>query len=295
MPVEAVMLWNEPNNLSHWDFELDPEWQTFSDMTRLAADAVRASNGSMTCVLGGISPIDPLFIERMQRQGVLEKVDAVAVHGFPLDWNHWQIDQWPQKLDEIRNIVDLPLWVSEVGVSTFGAEEVQLFGLERTAQLILHESPRVHWYSLYDLPKAWPATTRHREAEGSSYYRHFYMGILREDGTPKLALQRFADYTPQLGVCQWFHFEDPRLDDAVKWLQKLGVKRLRTGLSWADHHRPNSLQWFDRQMAALADFDVTLTYCFTPGSRGVRDHYTSPPQRIEEFADFCAEMTQRYA
>jgi beta-xylosidase len=295
MPVEAVMLWNEPNNLSHWDFELDPEWRTFSEMTRLAADAVRASNSSMTCVLGGISPIDPLFIERMQRQGVLEKVDAVAVHGFPLDWNHWQIDQWPQKLDEIRNIIDMPLWVSEVGVSTFGAEEVQLFGLERTAQLILHESPRVHWYSLYDLPKAWPATTRHREAEGSSYYRHFYMGILREDGTPKLALHRFADYTPQLGVCQWFHFEDPRLDDAVKWLRDLGVKRLRTGLSWADHHRPNSIEWFDKQMAALGDFDVTLTYCFTPGSRGVRDHYTSPPQRIEEFADFCAEMTKRYA
>jgi beta-xylosidase len=295
MPVEAVMLWNEPNNLSHWDFELDPEWRTFSEMTRLAADAVRASNSSMTCVLGGISPIDPLFIERMQRQGVLEKVDAVAVHGFPLDWNHWQIDQWPEKLDEIRSIIDQPLWVSEVGVSTFGAEEVQLFGLQRTAELILHESPRVHWYSLYDLPKAWPATTRHREAEGSSYYRHFYMGILREDGTPKLALHRFADYTPQLGVCQWFHFEDPRLDDAVTWLRKLGVKRLRTGLSWADHHRPNSLEWFDRQMAALADFDVTLTYCFTPGSRGVRDHYTSPPQRIEEFADFCAEMTKRYA
>jgi beta-xylosidase len=295
MPVEAVMLWNEPNNLSHWDFELDPEWQTFSDMTRLAADAVHATNPSMTCVLGGISPIDPLFINRMQRQGVLEKINAVAVHGFPLDWNHWQIDQWPQKLDEIREVVDLPLWISEVGVSTFGAEEVQLFGLQRTTELILQQSPRVHWYSLYDLPKAWPATTRHREAEGSSYYRHFYMGILREDGTPKLALHRFSDYTPQLGVCQWFHFEDPRLDDAVKWLQKLGVKRLRTGLSWADHHRPDSLAWFDRQMAALADFDVTLTYCFTPGSRGVRDHYTSPPQRIEEFADFCADMTKRYA
>ena len=165
----------------------------------------------------------------------------------------------------------------------------------RTAELLIGRADRIHWYSLYDLPRAWPATTRHREAEGSSYYRHFYMGILREDGTPKLALHRFADYTPQLGVCQWFHFEDPRLDDAVRWLRDLGVKRLRTGLSWADHHRPNSIEWFDRQMAALADFDVTLTYCFTPGSRGVRDHYTSPPQRIEEFADFCAEMTKRYA
>ena len=78
-------------------------------------------------------------------------------------------------------------------------------------------------------------------------------------------------------------------------MKKLGIKRLRTGLSWADHHRPDSLRWFDRQMKALEDFDVTITYCFTPGSRGVRDHYTSPPQRVEEFAEFCAEMTRRYA
>ena len=73
------------------------------------------------------------------------------------------------------------------------------------------------------------------------------------------------------------------------------MKRLRTGLSWADHHRPNALDWFDRQMKALEDFDVTVTYCFTPGSRGLRDHYTSPPQKVEEFAEFCSEMTQRYA
>ena len=25
--VEAVMLWNEPNNKSHWDFQLDPDWK----------------------------------------------------------------------------------------------------------------------------------------------------------------------------------------------------------------------------------------------------------------------------
>ncbi|HEY0142112.1 MAG TPA: glycosyl hydrolase [Thermoanaerobaculia bacterium] len=295
MPVEAVMLWNEPNNLSHWDFQIDPEWQVFSEMTSLAAQAVKSVNPSLPRVLGGISPIDPAFIERMQRQGVLENLDVVAVHGFPLDWNHWQIHEWPDKLQEIRNVTNLPIWISEVGVSTFGAEEVQAFGFQRTMELVLSAVPRVHWYSLYDLPKAWPATTRHREAEGSSYYRHFYMGLLKEDGTPKLALQQLTDYTPEVGICQWFHFEDHRLDDAVAWLRKLGVKRLRTGLSWADHHRPNSLEWFDRQMKALEPFDVTVTYCFTPGSRGVRDHYTSPPQVVGEFADFCAEMTKRYA
>ena len=68
----------------------------------------------------------------MKRHGVLEHVDVVAVHGFPLDWNHWTIHEWPDKLDEIRAVTDLPLWVSEVGVSTFGAEEVQEFGLQRT-------------------------------------------------------------------------------------------------------------------------------------------------------------------
>ena len=293
--VEAVMLWNEPNNKSHWDFTIDPEWSIFASMVTLAAQAVAAENPSLPRVLGGISPIDPLFLERMQRLGALDHIDVVAVHGFPLDWNHWQIHEWPEQLAKVRAATTLPVWVSEVGVSSFGAEEVQAWGLRRTAELLRGRTPRVHWYSLYDLPRAWPATTRHREAEGSSYYRHFYMGLLREDGTPKPALDAFAELTPDMGICQWFHFEDHRLDDAVAWLRRLGVTHLRTGLSWADWLRPNAERWFDRQMEALEDFDVTLTYCFTPESRGIQPHHTSPPRHIEEYADFCAAMTRRYA
>src|SRR5690606_38294532 len=134
--IEAVMIWNEPNNLSHWDFELDPEWAIYGAMASAASEAVAAEAPGLTRVLGGISPIDPRFIERMDRQGVLDKVDVVAVHGFPLDWNHWQIHEWPDKLAEIRAVTRKPVWVSEVGVSTFGAEEVQEFGLIRTAELL---------------------------------------------------------------------------------------------------------------------------------------------------------------
>jgi beta-xylosidase len=295
MPVEAVMFWNEPNNKSHWDFELDPEWEMFGAMVTAAALAVAEVNPGLIRVLGGISPIDPGFIQRLTRHGVIERMDALAVHGFPLDWNHWQIDEWPAKLKEIQEVTHLPLWVSEVGVSSFGAEEVQEFGLRRTAELLLGLAERVHWYSLYDLPRAWPATTRHREAEGSSYYRHFYMGLLREDGSPKRAWNRFSSYTPELGICQWFHFEDHRLDDAVHWLRQLGVRHLRTGLSWADSFRPNAEAWFDRQMEALADFDVTLTFCFTPEHCGLVPHHTSPPRDFTEYAAFCSRMVQRYA
>jgi beta-xylosidase len=293
--IEAVMLWNEPNNLSHWDFHSDPDWRIYADMVKAAAGAVAAERPELLRVLGGISPIDPGFIANMKGKRVLDCIDVVAVHGFPLDWNHWTIHEWPAKLKEIQEVTELPVWVSEVGVSTFGAEEVQEFGLRRTAELLIGRAERIHWYSLFDLPRTWPATTRHREAEGSSYYRHFYMGLLREDGAPKRALRLFGAYTPEFGICQWFHFEDYRLDDAVQWFKKLGVRHLRTGLSWADSLRPGAEAWFDRQMRALEPFEVTITFCFTPESCGINPHHTSPPQRIEEFAEFCSRMVRRYA
>jgi beta-xylosidase len=293
--IEAVMIWNEPNNKSHWDPEIDPDWTLFAGMAIEAGKAIKEVNPGLTRVLGGMSPIDPAFVANMIGKGVLDHIDAVAVHGFPLDWNLWMIHEWPAKIAEIKAVTQLPVWVSEVGVSSFGAEEVQAWGLDRTAELLRDQAPRIHWYSLYDLPKAWPATTRHKEAEGSSYYRHFAMGLLREDGTPKLSAARFPHHTPELGICQWFHFEDHRLDDAVAWLKRLGVRHLRTGLSWADSYRPNALAWFDRQMAALIGFDVTLTFCFAPEHRGIAPHHTSAPQVKEEFAEFCAAMTRRYA
>lgn len=293
--IEAVMFWNEPNNLSHWDFHADPGWKIFANMVKCAANSVAAENRRVLKILGGISPIDPNFISNMENQGVLDYIQVVAVHGFPLDWNHWRIQEWPEKLQEIQSVTSLPIWVSEVGASSFGAEEVQEFGLRKTAELLIGKCPRIHWYSLYDLPRSWPATTRHREAEGSAYYRHFYMGLLKENGEPKLALRRFSEYAPELGICQWFHFQDHRLDSAVQWLKKLGVKHLRTGLSWADSFRPDAMAWFDKQMMALEEFALTLTFCFTPESSGVLPHHTSPPKNVEQFADFCASMTRRYA
>ena len=290
--VEAVMLWNEPNNLSHWDFQLDPDWKLFSRMVIEAAEAIRGINPGLKIVLGGMSPIDPDFVSLLRSYGVLDRVDVIAIHGFPLDWNHWSVHDWPRKIEEIRQVTDKEIWVSEAGASSFGAEEVQAFGLQRTAELLLPLVQRVHWYSLFDLPSSWTATTRHKEAEGSAYYRHYYMGLLREDGTPKLASQNFA---AGMGICQWFHFEDHRLDAAVTWLRKLGVKHLRTGLSWADSFRPNAEAWFDRQMAALNEFRTTLTLCFTPEHLGLQPHHTSPPRNPRTFAEFTEWAVRRYA
>jgi len=293
--IEAVKIWNEPNNKSHWDPLLDPEWDRFAAMTRAAGAAIRAENPALPRVLGGMSPIDPSFIRRLAGKGALDEIDVVAVHGFPLDWNLWQIDEWPAKVAEIAAVTEKPVWVTEVGVSSFGSEEVQAWGVKKTAELLIGRAPRLHWYSLYDLPSTWEATTRHREAEGSSYYRHFHMGLLRQDGTPKPSLEAYAPYAAEMGLCQWFHYHDPRLDEAVAWMRRLGVRHVRTGLSWADSFREGALDWFDRQMAALDEFAVTATFCFTPEHRGLEPHHTSPPQVAEEYAEFCAAMVRRYA
>ena len=293
--IEAAKIWNEPNNKSHWDMEIDPTWERYANLVRLAGEAISSENPGLTRVLGGMSPIDPAFLERLRRLGALEAVDAVAVHGFPLDWNLWPIQDWPAKIAEIAAVTDKPIWVTEVGVSSFGAEEVQAWGMERTAQLLIGQAPRIFWYSLFDLPGGWDATTRHKEAEGSSYYRHFHMGLLDETGRPKQALAAYAPHARDIGLCQWFHFEDHRLAEAVAWMKRLGVRHVRTGLSWADSFRPGAIDWFDRQMEALDDFAVTVTFCFTPEHLGLAPHHTSAPREPAAFADFCGEMIHRYA
>ena len=292
--VEAVVLWNEPNNLSHWNFHLDPTWERFGDMVKQGASAVRGLNPDLKVVLGGVSSCDCDFLRTLQKQGVMEYVDAVGVHGFPLDWNHWPITEWPDRIREARDVTGREVWVTEVGVSSFGAEEVQEFGLRKTLDLLKSHTERVHWYSLFDLPPTWPAETRHKEAEGSSYYRHYYLGLIDADGKPKLSAKHFP-LDGSVGFCQWFHFEDPRFDDAISRMKDMGVRYLRTGLSWADSYRPGAEDWFDRQMEALADFDVALTLCFTPAHLGLEAHHTSPPRDNAQFAEFAAWAVERYA
>ena len=38
--LEAVVLWNEPNNLSHWNFHLDPKWERFAEMATIGAESI---------------------------------------------------------------------------------------------------------------------------------------------------------------------------------------------------------------------------------------------------------------
>jgi beta-xylosidase len=289
--ITSFKLWNEPNNLSHWDFLLDPGWSIFAEMVKQSSSEIRRVRPELPLVLGGVSPIDAQFLRRLAAQGVLDHVDVLAVHGFPLDWNLWPIDEWPRHVRQLRREFRKPVWITETGVSSFASEEMAAWGLQRSRQVLGGE--KVFWYTLLDLAPEREATTRHKQAEGSSYFRHFHFGLLRADGTPKPALHEFP---PEFGICQWFHYQDERtLELAVRWLERLGIREVRTGLSWAESHLPGADRWFDTLMSALEPFNVCATLCFTPPSRGIRSDHTSPPVEVSEFAYFAGRMAERYA
>jgi len=47
-------------------------------------------------------------------------------------------------------------------------------------------------------------------------------------------------------------------------------------------------------MCAIDESDVTVTFCNTPDSRGLRLDSTSPPQNPDELTEFRGPMIQRH-
>jgi beta-xylosidase len=296
--IEAVMLWNEPNNLSHWDRYQDPDWALFAEMISCAGQRLHAVAPGLTRVLGGISPIDPLFISNLFNRGVGDDVDVVAVHGFPLDWNRWHLGEWPRRIAQIRDVSGgKRVWATEVGASSLVSEALQAWAVDATLELLLTCAERVYWYALMDLPERWEAVTRHRGSEGSAYYRHFRMGVLDAHGRAKASAARLSAWAPRgVGLCEWVYWQEhARLQRMVVEMRRLGIKRVRTGIGWADWDRPGATAWFDYVMQQLAEFEVTLTLCFTPARAGRTPHHTSPPINLSDFADFCETVVRRYA
>jgi beta-xylosidase len=296
--IEAVMLWNEPNNLSHWDRYQDPDWALFAEMIRQAGHRVAEVAPGLPRVLGGISPIDPLFIGNLFSRGLAESIDVVAVHGFPLDWNRWHLSEWPGRIDAIRQLcAGKQVWATEVGASSLASPALQAWALDATLECLLPQVDRVFWYALMDLPERWEAVTRHRGSEGSAYYRHFRMGIFDADGCPKPAATHLSSWTARgIGICEWVYWQErSRFEAMVRLLSHLGVRKVRTGIGWADWDRPGAIAWFDHVMRALDPFEVTLTLCFTPARAGRRPHHTSPPINLGDFADFCEAVVRRYS
>ena len=178
---EWVELWNEPNNTVEYDFTLDYSWNKFAKMIDMAAYWAK-EKGKKT-VLGGMSPIDPNWLQMMAEKGTLENIDAVGIHGFPHVFDQ-QWDGWEEKIKQVRKVLkrfdmEKELWISEVGFSTWQYDEVKQY--EEFKKVVSTTADRVYWYSLNDLnPKNSTVGGFHLDE------REYFFGLKRIDGTKKL-------------------------------------------------------------------------------------------------------------
>lgn len=194
---ETLELWNEPNNRYKWDFAAwDPEWRRFGEMVR-EAGRVAGTRGKPR-VLGGMIPVDPDWLARMDRFGVLEQVDAVAIHGFPEMWwpdhpnwdwhDHWR--GWEDKVHRAASASrGLPIWITETGLATWdldrGEEARHGLQVERLVLAAAAPAERVYWYSLLDLHPERVAIEGFHVDENE-----YHLGLAAWDGARKPAWWR---------------------------------------------------------------------------------------------------------
>jgi CDP-paratose 2-epimerase len=179
--LESVELWNEPNNLSDWDWTIDSDWSLFCEMVGAAAFWVRRRGRK--AVLGGMSPFDPAWLALMGERAVLDHVDVVGIHGFPGTWEvDW--DGWHATVGAVEEVLDrfgssAAVWITETGFSTWrGDEEGQVAAFAETLGAPVE---RFYWYAAEDL-----AAGRNTADGSHADERDYHLGVRRADGTPKL-------------------------------------------------------------------------------------------------------------
>ena len=176
-----VELWNEPNNPVEYDFTHDYSWNKFCQMIDMAA--YWAKHRGKKTLLGGMSPIDPNWLQLMAERGTLENIDAVGIHGFP-DVFDQQWMGWGDKVKEVRKVLERfdlqkEVWISEVGFSTWQHDEVKQY--EEFKNVLNADVDRIYWYSLKDLDPALATVGGYHLDE-----REYHFGMKTASGDKKL-------------------------------------------------------------------------------------------------------------
>lgn len=186
---EWVELWNEPNNILEYDFTLDFSWNKFAEMIGMAA--YWAQHRGKKTLLGGMSPIDPNWLQIMAEKGALTCIDAIGIHGFPYVFDQ-QWTCWEDHLAAVREVLNKnhlkkEIWITEAGFSTWQHDEVKQ--LEEFKKVFSCDADRVYWYGLNDLDP--------RYATVGGFHlddREYYFGLKKYNGTEKLLYRVLAKH-----------------------------------------------------------------------------------------------------
>jgi CDP-paratose 2-epimerase len=101
---------------------------------------------------------------------------------------------------------------------------------------------------------------------------------------------------PEIGILESFHLNDyDHVEKAIRYLKQLGIKELRTDISWADYTRPAGQKWYDWLLPRLSEnFSVLPCFLYTPHSLGIVSSIISPPKEPLDYASFIALFLERH-
>jgi CDP-paratose 2-epimerase len=185
---EWVELWNEPNNKIEYDYTLDKHWFTFAEM--VGGAAYWAQQRGKKTLLGGMSPVDPNWLQLMFDRGVMQHIDAVGIHGFPHVFDQ-QWEDWDAYVGLVREVLqdnnsNAQIWITEAGFSTWQHDELKQ--LEEFKNTLKAQVTKVYWYAARDLDARLPTVGGFHLDE-----REYHFGLKKTDGLPKLLCRLWAE------------------------------------------------------------------------------------------------------
>jgi CDP-paratose 2-epimerase len=204
-----VQVWNEPNNSAYWNQDLDADGKLFAQMAGFAIDV--AHDFGKKVVLGGLSPTDYNWIQRMFDYGVLGKCQALGTHAFEGTWSrnrHTEKPEmpwmgWEEEVAGQRQLFakngcsDIQVWITETGYSTWG-NEAQRKSKERDQiqyfdELLTAPADQIFWFSLFDQK---PGTTTDNVLNMGKELdnKAFHFGVIDFQGQPKALFDHWQSF-----------------------------------------------------------------------------------------------------
>lgn len=168
----GLEVWNEPNSSPFWAPVPDPE--RYTELLKGAYRASKSVRPDIPVLFGGLAPntgsrsgqIDNLeFLRRAYDAGAAGYFNAIAIHPYPIPFNRPDYRQRTlrlvaavRKLAWGRQHVRLPIWATEIGISTAGGGSVTDSAQARRLNALYHllarvpDIPVVVVHRLFDQP-----------------------------------------------------------------------------------------------------------------------------------------------
>ncbi len=101
---------------------------------------------------------------------------------------------------------------------------------------------------------------------------------------------------PALGFVEWFRPGDRQHAlEAADALDAMGVRNLRTHLSWAEYLAVGGQDWYDWLLEMLGQrFDLLPCLHYTPPNLSENGRSSGPPRDLKSFADFVDSVIDRH-